>query len=318
MKESVTGNIFDIQRYTLHDGPGIRTEIFLQGCPLKCLWCHSPDSQSYTGQLAWFPVLCVGIAKCGECLNACPRGALTNGEKKYSKFVNEEIEIVNLDRKLCDDCQLCTQVCSPKALYFTAKKMSLKELMDIVEKDRIFYRRSNGGVTISGGEPMVQAEFATAIMKECKSRGIHTALDTSGCVEWEKYEQILNYVDLVLYDLKCMDAKQSVALIGMNNERILDNIQKIATAGVPLQIRVPVIPGINDSDTNLRATASFCASLGPSVHKVQLLPYHNLGISKYNRIGKKYQLSSINPPEKERMIDIKNHFENIGAEVVIG
>jgi len=318
MDNEKIGKIFDIQRYMVHDGPGIRTGVFLKGCPLRCLWCHSPESQALEDEIAWFEIKCIGLANCGRCLQVCPTGALTKGPKIFSKFEKKEIQVIDFNRNKCNKCGLCTQVCPSKALYLTGKDMSVDEIMEIIEKDRLFYRCSNGGVTVSGGEPMVQYKFVKELLKECKRRRLHVCLDTSGYAKWEHYEEVLEYVDLVLYDLKHMDTLQSQRLIGAPNELILENAKKMAKAGVAMQIRIPVIPGYNDSEENIRATAQFCSSLGSAVKLVQLLPYHRLGASKYVRLGKKYDLEDLKPPSREHMNLCKEIIESYGLEVIIG
>ncbi|MFX4261112.1 glycyl-radical enzyme activating protein [Pelotomaculum propionicicum] len=318
MENVRTGKIFDIQRYTVHDGPGIRTEVFLKGCPLACLWCHSPDSQAFEDEIAWFEIKCIGLDNCGKCLEVCPTGALAKGRKFYSKFEKKEIQVIDLNRDKCDKCGLCAGVCPPKALYLTGRDISVDEVMKIIDKDRLFYRRSGGGVTVSGGEPMAQYKFVKALLKECKNRGLHVCLDTSGYAEWEHYREVLEYVDLVLYDLKHMDTLQSQKLTGVPNELILENARKMAAEGVALQIRIPVIPGYNDSEENIRATSEYCAKLGPSVKLVQILPYHRLGSAKYERLGKKYKLEELKPPGKEHMKHCKNIIESYGLKVIIG
>lgn len=318
MDNEKIGKIFDIQRYMVHDGPGIRTGVFLKGCPLRCLWCHSPESQALEDEIAWFEIKCIGLANCGRCLQVCPTGALTKGPKIFSKFEKKEIQVIDFNRNKCNKCGLCTQVCPSKALYLTGKDISVDEIMEIIEKDRLFYRRSNGGVTVSGGEPMVQYKFVKELLKECKRRRLHVCLDTSGYAKWEHYEEVLEYVDLVLYDLKHMDTLQSQRLIGAPNELILENAKKMAKAGVAMQIRIPVIPGYNDSEENIRATGQFCSSLGSAVKLVQLLPYHRLGASKYVRLGKKYALEDLKPPSREHMNLCKEIIESYGLEVIIG
>lgn len=318
MEKDLRGQVFDIQRYTLHDGPGIRTGVFLQGCPLRCLWCHSPESCSDTGELAWLQMLCVGVEKCGECLKACRSGALATGETIYSKLAKEDIQLVRIDRGLCTTCGECAKVCSSKALYLTAKPMSVSDVIDIVMKDERYYRRTNGGVTISGGEPMLQAEFSGAILKECRGMGLHTALDTSGYAAWDAYEKIMKFVDLFLFDLKHMDSDTSLDIAGVRNEPILENLKKLADRGASIQIRVPVIPGYNDSERNLEETAGMCRSLGHSLKLVQLLPYHRLGIAKYERIGKHYALPSVEPPSNACMEDYKKYFESFGLTAQVG
>ena len=311
------GRVYDIQRFSVHDGPGIRTDIFLNGCPLTCLWCHSPESQAYEPQVGWFDIRCIGIEVCGRCIPACPKGAISHGNIKTSLVDKKEIQLVQIDRTLCDNCGLCVKACPAKALCMTATEMTIDEVMAVIEKDRSYYNKSGGGVTISGGEPMVQHAFTYELLKTCKEAGLHTCLDTTGFAKWEQYAQILPYVDLFLYDLKHMDSAQSKRIVGVGNELILENARKLAAAGAALQIRFPVIPGLTDSDENLHATGTFCRELGDSVVVVQVLPYHRLGAVKYDRIGKTYQLSEIEPPSDGRMAEIKQLLESYGLQVKI-
>lgn len=316
--KNLSGKVFDIQRYTLNDGPGIRTEIFLQGCYLRCLWCHSPDSQAINGELAWFPLSCVGVEKCGTCIYACNKNALTPGEKVYSKFAKEEIALPHLDRDKCVKCGSCTKECYPKALYLTCSEMTIDELVAIIKKDKKYYESTNGGLTLSGGEPLVQAEFAAALLREAKELNIHTALDTSGCVQWESYERVLDYVDLFLFDLKCMFSKISEVLIGSANEQILENARRLATKGKKLQIRYPMIPGLNDQQENMQEMITFCLELGSAVESIQLLPYHKLGTGKYERIGKEYKIGHINPMSREQAEKYEKLFKESGFKTMIG
>ncbi len=318
MEKDTQGYVFDIQRYTLHDGPGIRTEVFLQGCHLRCKWCHSPDSWTETGELASFEMLCSGVEQCGECLKVCPVGALSPGKVIYSKLLQSDLQLVEIDRARCTQCGACAEVCSNKALYFTARIMDLSEIMEIILKDEKYYRKTSGGVTISGGEPMLQYPFALAIFRECKKMGLNTALDTTGYPQWEHYEAILPAVDLVLLDLKHMDSDRSLELTGVRNERILENLARMADQGQAVQIRIPLVPGLNDSESNLRATAAYCAKMGESIKRVQLLPYHKFGVPKYERVGKSYPLPEIASPSKETMQQHKELFESYGLTVQIG
>lgn len=317
MNKELVGKVFDIQGFTVNDGPGVRTEIFLKGCPLRCLWCHSPESQAPYPQVAWYEVRCIGVKDCGDCLKVCPQGALKKGKVIYSKTQKAEIQIIELDREACDNCGKCTEVCQAEALAMAGKDMTVAELMARIDKDRPFFRRSGGGVTISGGEPMLQKKFTKALLKECKNQGLHTCLDTSGYAKWEHYKDILQYVDLVLYDIKHMDTEQSRVLTGVPNELILENARKMAANGVALQIRIPIIPGYNDSEENLRAASQFCLELGPAVKLVQILPYHRLGAVKYESLQKKYALASLEPPSNEHMDNCKKLIESYGLKVQI-
>lgn len=318
MEKGTYGYIYDIQRYTLHDGPGIRTEVFLQGCTLRCLWCHSPESWSPEGELAWVEQLCAGVEKCGECLKVCKTGAISKGDVFYSKIAKKYIQLVDIDRNKCIRCGECANVCFNKAIYLTSKKMDVPSVIDIIMKDEKYYLKTGGGVTISGGEPMEQIGFVKSLLKECKKMGLNTALDTTGYAKWEMYQQLKGLVDLFLFDLKHTSSLESIKYTGVSNELILDNLNKLASIDSCIQIRIPIIPGINDSEENIYASASICKKIGKSLQLVQLLPYHRLGISKYNRIGKKYALASLEPPTKSQMEAIKNIFEKYSLPVQIG
>jgi pyruvate formate lyase activating enzyme len=317
MNDSQVGKVFDIQGFTVNDGPGIRTEIFLKGCPLRCLWCHSPESQLPHTQVAWYEIRCIGLKVCGKCLEACPKGAIVKGKTIISKVDQTEMQVIDINRDLCDNCTRCTLACPANALAVCGQDMTLAEVMARINKDRPFYRKSGGGVTISGGEPMLQYKFSTAVFKACKEQGLNTALDTTGYAAWEHYREILEYTDLVLYDLKQMDSERSRAITGAPNELILENAKKMAAAGAAIQIRIPVVPGYNDSEENLRAASRFCLELGQAVTLVQILPYHRLGLVKYERLQRKYALPDLMPPAAETMEAHKKLIESYGLKVQI-
>lgn len=317
MQKQITGTIYDVQGFSLQDGPGIRTTVFLKGCPLRCPWCHSPESQQFYPQLSWLSIRCVGIEKCGKCLNACPVSAITPGERTEHPTTQEEVQLIHIDRSLCTNCGDCATVCYQKALYISGTDYTVQEILQRVCKDMPFYENSGGGVTISGGEPLSQPEFVLQFLKRLKECNIHTALDTTGHVSGEILERVLPYTDLFLYDLKQMDSEQHRLVTGVANERILENAQRIAGAGAKMQIRIPVIPDFNDSEESIRETGMFCRSLGSAVTVVQLLPYHNLGVMKYQRIDNRRIVLEAKPPSENKILSLKQLLESLGLPVTI-
>ena len=297
----IIGRIYDIQGYAVHDGPGIRTTVYTKGCPLKCLWCHSPESQRYADELSFLPVKCLGTDLCeNACLNACPQGALKKLPAEKSLRDDSMITKVAVNRTLCDNCLLCAEACLGRAFRPSGREISVEEAYKRVDKDRFFFS-DGGGATISGGEPMYQFEFTLALAKKLHEGGIHVCLDTTGFAPAEHYLKILPYVDLFLYDIKHMDSFHHKKLTGVSNELILANARLLAENGAALQIRMPVIPKLNAGEDNLHKTAEFCVGLGNAVKTVQLLPYHNMGRSKYEKIGWEYKIKNIDPPTEEFM-----------------
>lgn len=312
MYENVTGHIYDIQGYAVHDGPGIRSTVYTKGCPLACLWCHSPESQKHEFELGYLPIKCLGTELCeDDCIKACPEGALTRGEPEAKLDGSGMIRKAELDRTKCTGCMKCTDACMTKALYVTGWDTTVDEVFAKVDKDKDFFK-DGGGITISGGEAMAQFAFSLNLAKKLKENGYHICLDTTGFARREQYEEILPYIDLFLYDIKHMDTEMHKRLTGVGNELILDNARFIAEHGGALQIRVPVIPKLSDGAANLRATAEFCVSLGKAVELVQLLPYHATGRMKYERIGWKYKLTNVEAPDEEFMQTVLELFKSYG------
>jgi pyruvate formate lyase activating enzyme len=317
MGKQLTGRVYDIQGFSVQDGPGIRTTVFLKGCPLRCPWCHSPESQEFYVQLSWLSIRCIGVEKCGKCLEACPKGAISPGISTQHAATHESIRLIRVDRSACDNCGDCAAVCYQKALSICGADYTAEEILKRVLKDLPFYKHSGGGVTISGGEPLSQPEFAVQLLMRLKESRIHTALDTSGYAPYETIERVLPHTDLFLYDLKHMDSRQHEVVTAVRNERILENARRIAKAGGKMQIRIPLIPDFNDSEASILEIGKFCRSLGNAVTVVQLLPYHNLGVMKYHRIYDCKVVLEAEPPSDEKIRMMKELLENLELSVTV-
>jgi pyruvate formate lyase activating enzyme len=304
-KDEITGIIFNIQHYSIHDGPGIRTDVFLKGCFLRCIWCQNPESQSLKPEPFYFKEKCNG---CGQCMAVCPTKAIQ---------IKEEKSIT--DHSKCDGSGKCAQICPNEARNLMGKEMSVREVFQDVKGDELFYKRSNGGVTLTGGEPLFQPRFSRNLLSICRQAGIHTALETCGYVGWSVFTDILQYVNLVLYDLKHMNSDKHREYTGVPNDLILDNVRRIYhELRIPVWARIPVIPGFNDSVQNINAAARFVVSeLGTSV-PVHLLAYHRLGESKYERLTREGINLSISPPAYEHMLELKEIVTSYGLETHIG
>ncbi len=316
MNSELTGKVYDIQGFSVQDGPGIRTTVFLKGCPLRCPWCHSPESQEFYTQLSWISMRCIGIDKCGKCLTACPKGAITPGTVIQHMVTKEDIRLIDIDRGLCDNCGACANVCYPDALYMCGTDYTVEELTEKLVRDKPFYDQSGGGVTISGGEALSQPEFTLALLKSLKERGIHTALDTTGFSSAKNIDAVLPYTDLFLYDLKHMNSDLHKQMTGVPNEIIIENAKRIADAGGKIQVRIPVIPRFNDTEENIRETGVFCRALGDAITVIQLLPYHNLGVMKHQRISNK-KVAQAPVPSDEKIESFKKILEEMGLKVTV-
>ncbi|RLE10743.1 MAG: glycyl-radical enzyme activating protein [Candidatus Aminicenantes bacterium] len=299
----VTGIIFDLKRYAIHDGPGIRTTVFFKGCPLHCAWCHNPEGIDPQKELFFRAEKCA--PDCRRCLEACPQQALIK--------IQQELQI---DRSACDGCGKCAEVCMYEAIEVVGEKMSVPELMAELAKDEMFFQESGGGVTISGGEPFLQPAFLDELLKACRQRGWTTAVDTSGYVDFSFIERELPWINYLLYDLKIMDESKHVHWTGVSNKLILDNLSRLASRPVETFVRVPLIAGVSDDDENIEALISFLAKY-PQLKKINLLVYHSGWTSKMVRLGKTCW-AEFNSPSKERVQEIKTRLEKEGFEVKIG
>ena len=310
-KSKIVGHLYDIQGYSVHDGPGIRTTVFTKGCPLHCLWCHSPESQTFHDELSFAALKCVGTEKCGLCLEKCPQGAIFKTEPEKSLATGEMQTKIGVDWSKCNGCLKCVSSCPAEALVPTGYDMTVEDTLKRVLKDRDFYG-DDGGITISGGECMSQFDFTLELAKESKEAGITVCIDTTGFCDGEKLEALIPYTDLFLYDLKHMDSRMHKNLTGVPNELILENARRIAACGGKMQIRIPTIPKFNADLENIKATAAFCKELGDAVTLVQVLPYHRMGVPKYQKIGRTYKIKNIDPPGDEFMAERLKIFTDAG------
>ncbi len=284
------GKIFNIQRFSVHDGPGIRTTVFLKGCNLRCRWCHNPESISGQTQLQYFEEKCVG---CGMCDRYCPEGITL-------------AQLAAGDMAACTLCGKCADVCMEEALKLTGEEKTADEVMDIVKRDLDYYENSGGGVTISGGEPLLQPDFVREILQKAKAAGIHTALDTAGNVPYGSFEKVLPYTDLVLFDIKLCDNDRHREYMGVENTRILENLGKLLEEGVDVHIRIPLMKGVNDDADNIRKTAALVGGR-QNVKQVDLLPYHALGSSKSQSIGR--AMEDFEAPGEAELEQLKKMFD---------
>ena len=284
------GAVFNIQRYSIHDGPGIRTTVFFKGCPLSCFWCQNPESQKRNPEIFLFRDMCT---HCAGCVSECPTGA--------SSFFDD---VSRIDRDRCNGCGKCVEFCPNEARRLVGRDMTVEEVIGEVEKDVKFYENSGGGVTLSGGEPTAQSGFALEILRNCKALGIHTVLDTCGYAPWSIFEELMPYVDLFLYDIKCINSKKHHEATGKSNDLILGNVKKLCK-DKNMKVRVPMIPGFNDTRAEVKEIARFLKEeLGPV--EVELLEYNKWGENKYERLER--EGVALEKQEEEYVEDLKAVF----------
>jgi len=292
---SKTGMIFNIQRFSIYDGPGVRTTIFFKGCNLKCKWCHNPEAISFKKQIEFFPQNCIG---CGACFNICPN--------KVHEMDENETHRINRDN--CNGCFLCADVCYNNALVGVGTKVDTDYLFKSILTDELYYKNSSGGVTFSGGECMLQEDFLQEILIKCKNKGIHTAVDTAGCVPWKSFEKVIPYTDLFLYDVKAADTDRHKQLTGMDNYLILENLKKLSELRKEIYIRVPYIVGCNDDQ--IEKIAQIIKPL--NIARIELMAYHKLGNSKYTALDIPNELEDIEIPTEDMVEKAIAIFHNYG------
>lgn len=296
--------IFDIKRYSINDGPGIRATVFFKGCPLNCQWCHNPESISPELQKLFNAAKCIG---CGECCRVCPVQACRLTDTG-----------VATDRALCTLCGKCAEVCPTLATEMSGRHYSVEELVAILEKERPFFDHSGGGVTFSGGEPLLYPDYLLEVLESCGRKHIHRAVDTSGFVKKETLLEVARQADLFLYDVKLIDAEKHLRYTGVDNHLILDNLKALADYGSDILIRVPLLGGVNDDDQSVAAMASWLADLPGERRPVNLLPFHDIARGKDERLGRKRDLSALREPDTETLERVIGIFADVGLSASLG
>ncbi len=301
---SERGIIFNVERYCLHDGPGVRTVVFLKGCPLRCFWCQNPEGLSRKREIQFIVRNCI---MCRTCAGVCPVNA--------HQFVEDRHIFL---RERCIECGRCVEFCPAGALQYTGREVSAEEVVREVLQDRAYYDLSKGGVTLSGGEPLMQPEFSKAILMRCKAAGIHAAVETSLYTPWRNIEMILPYVDLIMFDIKHIDGSVHKRVTGVSNELILENARKLLfEVAIPLIVRTPIVPTVNDSSEVVIKIAEFIRG-SSNLEYYELLPFHKLGQSKYQNLGLEYPAKDLERPSKEKMLELAEAAKSVGVKVRVG
>jgi pyruvate formate lyase activating enzyme len=298
-----TGVIFDIKKYAIHDGPGIRTTVFFKGCPLACRWCHNPEGINIEPERIYHRERCIG---CGECIQICPQ-----------KVIIQTAEGVVSDPAKCVRCRTCAAHCPAEAVEFIGQKVTVAELVRQIEKDIAFYDESGGGITLSGGEPLMQPEFLLELLDACVDLDLHRVVDTTGFADAKLLLNVAEKTDLFLYDLKLMDDDKHREFTGVSNQQILNNLKLLAQNGARIQVRIPIIPGINDDTENIERTGDFVSALS-GVEHLSILPFHNSARSKYGRLGMECISSDIEIPTEAHIKTIAEQLKNSGLQAKIG
>ena len=308
------GIVFNVQRFTIHDGPGMRTEFFLKGCPLRCRWCSNPESQRLQPEVGVYRQKCIGRRVCNACAEACPEG------KELFRFTVGKL--AGIDRTRCTDCLHCLPECPSDALKRWGEKMSIEDCMTLIRRDRGYYKRSGGGVTVSGGDPLLQADFVAALFRACRAEGIHTCCESTLHGPWREVEKLLPVTDLFISDLKHMDSAVHREYCGAGNEVILQNLERLTATGRELILRIPVIPGVNDDAENIRASADFIQKrLHGRLRTLQLLSFMRLGEEKYRSLGQSYPMEGLRfrrSSFQKQVEAIADYFQSRGIHCLVG